>query len=198
MDVNQPLIENSFYHIYNRGNNGDNIFYKRGNYDYFLKSYDKHLSDFVETYAYCLLPNHFHLLIRIKPFLSFPRQSEQPELIVSEQFRKFFIGYSQAINKQESRSGSLFQKPFKRKEVDREAYFSHLIYYIHANPQKHGICNDFKQYEYSSYGRILIEKPSKLFKNEVIEWFGSKQHYIDFHHQSMLNQENEDWVIEDL
>ena len=72
MEANQPLLENIFYHIYNRGNNGDDVFYEARNYKYFLEKYDLYLSDFVETYAYCLLPNHFHILIRVKPYDHFP------------------------------------------------------------------------------------------------------------------------------
>ena len=223
MNINQPLLENSFYHIYNRGNNGDNIFYQQRNYDYFLKKYDQYLSDYVETYAYCLLPNHFHLLIRVKPYSDFPAKSPSdaipliddtlmtesnaqdqrngmaisPEQRVNEQFRRFFISYSQAISKQESRTGSLFQKPFKRKEVDKESYFTHLIYYIHANPQKHGICDDFRHYEHSSYGRILSERPAKLLRQEVIDWYGGKTHYTDFHERSLIVSEKENWFIEE-
>lgn len=185
-----PLLENSFYHIYNRGNNGDNVFYTNENYRYFLSRYDYYLSDYLETYAYCLLPNHFHLLVRVKPYSNFPKGSNTiperdgiaaPELAASEQFRRLFLGYAQAINKQEGRTGSLFQKNFQRKEVSNPHYFSRLVYYIHANPQLHGVCNDFKEYAHSSYGRILTDRPSKLFKHEVLEWFGSKQSYVEFH-----------------
>ena len=160
----------------------------------------------METYAYCLLPNHFHILIRVRPYHLFPQSDAipprdgiagAPELIVSEQFRRLFIGYAQAINKQETRKGSLFQKPFKRKEVSHPSYFSRLVYYIHANPQKHDICDDFRLYEHSSYGRILTERPSKLFKKEVLEWFGGKNHYIDFHEKNKVSSENEEWVIEE-
>jgi hypothetical protein len=121
----------------------------------------------------------------------------QPELMVSEQFRRLFISYSQAINKQQSRKGSLFQKPFKRKEISHLSYFSRLVYYIHANPQKHGICDDFRLYEHSSYGRILTERPSKLFKKEVLDWFGSRKHYMEFHKELNRLPDNEDWMIVD-
>ncbi|MEQ9287530.1 MAG: hypothetical protein RIG77_11505 [Cyclobacteriaceae bacterium] len=61
-----PFEANNYYHIYNRGNNGGNIFFKEENYAYFLKQYDAYLSGFLETYAFSLLPNHFHFLIRVK------------------------------------------------------------------------------------------------------------------------------------
>ncbi len=193
-DFYPALQAGDFYHIYNRGNNRENIFYKEGNYNYFLKKYDLYLSDYLETYAYCLLPNHFHLLVRVKeeeevvsamqriPSLQgMVSLSEPVGKIVSEQFRRFFITYSQAINKQESRIGSLFQKNFKRKCIVNDRYFTNAVHYIHANPQLHGICDNYMEYNYSSYGRILLEKSSKLQKQEILNWFGGKEEYIKFH-----------------
>src|ERR1700679_1071786 len=159
--VLSPLYENEIYHIYNRGNNGENLFYKPDNYNYFLRQYDRHLSPYLETFAYCLLPNHFHLLVRIKSYKDFPKSDAipqrdgiatkeiEPEHSTGEHFRRLFIGYAQAINKQQVRTGSLFQKPFKRKEVSNQQYFNQLVYYIHANPQTHGIADDFRDYPYS-------------------------------------------------
>jgi REP element-mobilizing transposase RayT len=62
-----PLRHDAVYHIYNRGNNGQALFIEDRNYHYFLQLYTRHVHPAVETYAYCLLPNHFHLLIRVKP-----------------------------------------------------------------------------------------------------------------------------------
>ncbi|GHT10354.1 hypothetical protein FACS189432_06850 [Bacteroidia bacterium] len=62
----QPLEEGKFYHIYNQGNNHENIFYNDKNYIYFMQKLDRYLSDYLEIYAFCLMPNHFHLLVRIK------------------------------------------------------------------------------------------------------------------------------------
>ena len=149
----QPLYPGYFYHIYNRGNNRENLFYKADNFIYFLKKYDQYLNDYLETYAFSLLPNHFHLLVRVKeikvdiipregleklegadksiPSLqaiaSIPRRKEilsLPDKIISEQFRRFFISYSQAINKQQNRVGSLFQKNFKRIRIENKKYLT--------------------------------------------------------------------------
>jgi REP element-mobilizing transposase RayT len=202
MDPYIPLLENQYYHIYNRGNNRENIFCKEKNYNYFLKKYDYYLSEYTHTFAYCLLPNHFHLLVRVKPYLDFPLQTTprkhlENEYRVSEQFRLLFMSYAKAINIQENRVGSLFQKNFKRKNVNNERYFSNLVYYIHANPQLHGICEDFREYVYSSYERILTDRPSKLFKDEVLKWFGSREAYIAFHRGGHNINEGRDFLIED-
>jgi REP element-mobilizing transposase RayT len=61
-----PLLYNTYYHIYNRGTNGENIFIEERNYEYFLKLYEKHILPIADTFAYCLLKNHFHISVRIK------------------------------------------------------------------------------------------------------------------------------------
>ena len=86
-----------------------------------------------------------------------------------------------AFNKQHKRTGSLFQKPFKRTWVDKEDYLIKIIHYIHFNPQKHGLIDDFRNWKWSSYRRMLIDKPNSLKKEKVIEWFGDKEGYINFH-----------------
>lgn len=59
--------EERFYHIYNRTIDKQPLFKNEGNFEFFIKKYDEYLSDVVNTYAYCLLGNHFHLLIEIRP-----------------------------------------------------------------------------------------------------------------------------------
>lgn len=200
--------EGNFYHVYNRTVDKKPMFKNDGNYEYFLKQYDKYLSPVVDTYSYSLLGNHFHLMIKIQNLqdlttfekLSNQKLSNQTNLnphnpqpdksahqIVSHQFRKFFQSYSMAFNKQHDRVGTLFQTPFKRGLVDKEDYFTHLIYYIHANPQLHRLIPDFRDWKWSSYKRILMEKQSKLKKKEVLDWFGGNNKYLQFHEDQHKN-----------
>ncbi|WP_430933419.1 transposase [Saccharicrinis sp. 156] len=175
-----PIQEEKFYHIWNRGNNRENLFYNNGNYEYFLRLYAEKLDDVLETYAFCLLPNHFHLLVRTKLF-RYHSQTAANMNPVSNAFKNFFAAYSQAINIQQKRTGSLFQKPFKRLEVKTTKQLANLVHYIHINPQKHGICGDFRYYPWSSYERMLKNKPSKLKKEEVVTWFGHSDNYLRYH-----------------
>ena len=191
--IHISLEENQFYHIYNRGNDGIDLFYQNRNYVYFLQKYDNYLSDYIDTYAYCLLPNHFHLLVRVKNKSNFvvckdrfPRPEDLQCMnegeIVSELFRRFFMSYSKSINAQQSRTGSLFQKNFRRKLVNNELYFTSLVYYIHNQLKHHGFEHmDDKDYPWSSYSRFLIDKETKLKKSEVLGWFGGKEDFIKFH-----------------
>jgi putative transposase len=200
MDLNQPLYEGEYYHIYNRGNNHENLFYKSENYRYFLQKYNTYTGDYLKTFAYCLLPNHFHFLVQVKPYNEFPNERTKkdtlPELIVCEQFIRLFLGYAQAINKQENRIGSLFQKHFKRKEIRDQSHFTRLIYYIHANPQRHKLMNDFILYPHSSYQSILSDKPTKLERNGVLNWFGGKEAFKNFHLEIQKDEEYS-WMIEE-
>jgi REP element-mobilizing transposase RayT len=165
------------------------MFKNEANYEFFLKQYDKYLSEYVDTYAFCLLGNHFHLLISIKDFpLSIEDKDKSIHEIVSHQFRKFFQSYSMAFNKQHDRIGTLFQTPFKRALVDNDTYFTRLVYYIHANPQLHEIIDNFREWKWSSYQRIMIDKPTKLMKNEVLNWFGDKHDYVNFHQNVNYHQ----------
>jgi putative transposase len=218
-----PLEEGKFYHIYNRGNNGSNLFYKKENYNYFLRKYNEYLSGYVDTYSYCLLPNHFHLLVSIKeletkvpPFKKVEPLIKRAEPLIkpveplfikktepldastiSFQFRKFFTSYSMSINKQEDRTGSLFQKNFKRKQITDVNYLANLVFYIHANPQLHGISVDFKTYEWSSYNTILSDKPTKLNRSAVINWFDDKENFIAYHAQKIEFEKIKDLILED-
>jgi putative transposase len=191
-----PLEEGCYYHIFNRGNNGNNLFYQSKNYIYFLRKYDAYLSDYVETYSYCLMPNHFHLLIRVKDRQEFKiKEKEFPKAVdmerftteemISELFRRFFMSYSKAINIQEGRTGSLFQKIFRRRKVDRDRYFIRLVHYIHHQPEHHGFKKwDYESYPWSSYRRVLIDAKTSLMKAELLDWFGSKEEFMKFHEQS--------------
>jgi len=192
-----PFDEGCFYHVYNRTIDKQPMFKSENNFDFFLKQYNKYLSPVVDTYAYCLLKNHFHILLRVKEdhlmtsdLITFQKLANLPITnlvgktthdLVTHQFRKFFQSYAMAFNKEQSRVGTLFQTPFKRVLVKDESYFTQLIYYIHSNPQHHHLVDDFRKWKWSSYERILLNKPSALKKKEVIGWFGNKSIYEEYH-----------------
>ena len=184
------MFEGNFYHIYNRGNNRENIFFEEKNYYYFLEKYDKYLSNHLETYAYCLLPNHFHLLVRVKEktskaFETFPEWVASPEVShlspLEKAFKDFFITYAKAINSAYDRTGSLFQYKFKRKIIDKQKYLTRLIVYIHLNPIRLGLCKHPSDWKFSSYNSILSTYSTKVKKEVVLDWFGRKGDFIELH-----------------
>ncbi len=187
------LIPGNFYHIYNRSISESSLFQNEKNHEFFIRKLDFYLSPVLELFAWCLMGNHFHLLVRIKT------ERSEEELIVEEvhlRFRKLFQSYAVAFNLQEKRHGALFQKPFKRAHVDSPEYFTQMVYYIHANPQKHGFAKDFREYKWSSYHSFLDTKNSKLKKAEVLDWFGGMEGFLRFHAEGKLELEKR-LLIED-
>ena len=171
-----------FYHVYNRTIDKKKMFVDEGNYVYFLKKFSFYLNELIEVYAYCLLHNHFHFLIRIKEKTALDLHE-----IVSKQFRLLFQRYALAFNKQRNRIGTLFQTPFKRALVVEQEHLFHLIYYIHHNPKKHQLTHDFRIWRWSSFTSLLTEKPTLLKRKEVIKLFGSLEEFKNFHFRELDN-----------
>src|SRR6187401_3296816 len=143
MEKFEKLIPGQFYHVYNRGNNKENIFIDHHNYNYFLQKYKLHIFPIAETFAYCLLKNHFHILLRIREELAKSDKYNLDKL--SQPFSNFFNSYAKSINTSYNRTGSLFEERFKRKSISTNNYFKEMVYYIHSNPQKHGFIDDFRK-----------------------------------------------------
>ena len=178
-----PFSPDSFYHIYNKGNSKENIFFQERNYTFFLSKYEHYLIDLTETYSYCLIPNHFHLLIKIKSENELIPNHEivQIDKNVTEKFRIFLMGYVKAINKQEKREGSLFKRNLQIKPVIHDNHLRSLIAYIHINPVHHYLTKDFENYKWSSYRSLLSDKPTKLNRKEVIELFDGIENFKEYH-----------------
>jgi putative transposase len=194
MNYSEPLICNRYYHLFNHAVGNDNLFLERENYLYFLKKYGQYISPVCHTYAYCLMPNHFHFLIKVKEeeeVSSFYRTLKKGEIknekeldfpkFTMQQFSNFFNAYAKAFNIKNNRKGALFIDFVRRKEVRDETCFSKLINYIHHNPIHHGFCKDIYEWEFTSFGSILSEKKTKLEKEQVLEWFGDKNNFLKSH-----------------
>ncbi|MDT0641290.1 transposase [Zunongwangia sp. F363] len=174
-------LENGFfYHVYNRGNNKQDIFLEEENYFHFLKLLKTHLIPVADIYCYCLLKNHFHILVRIKEKAANPSKS----------FSNLFNAYTKALNKKYNRTGSLFQRPFKRKRIGSEDYLRQLIVYIHLNPEAHNLIGDFRKYTYSSYKSLLSSKDTSLARAEVMTLFDDKDNFkfIHCHRKNLKNE----------
>jgi putative transposase len=178
MEKREAFEEAAIYHIYNHGNGFENIFRSNNNYNHFLRKHDEYMTDVWDCLSYCLMPNHFHFLVRIKEF---PDQKEiDITKKVSQQFSNFTNSYVQAFNKNWGRKGSLFMRSFKRKRVIDEIYLKRLICYIHNNPVNHGFKDSAKEWEFSSYNRIL-DFPEEKINKEVIELFEDLKNFILIH-----------------
>ena len=201
----EPIKHDTYYHIYNRGINCETLFREPDNYRHFLRLYEKYIDPVAETFAWCLLNNHFHLLVRIKEedevvALSNPARVRNPgrvrQHLPSKAFSNLFNAYTQAINKRYNRNGSLFEKPFRRIEITSERYFRNMVFYIHNNPVKHGFVEDMAEYPWSSYLSIISAKPTKLQRKSVIGWFDSKNNFKIFHQRNHKEEEIEKFIME--
>lgn len=188
-----PLNPGSYYHIYNRGNNKEDLFLEKNNYDHFLRLYALYIPPVAATYAYCLLRNHFHLLVRIRTVaeqlawrkennLEASEQASTKARNPSRQFSNLFNAYTKAINKRYGRTGSLFERPFSRIEVTSPTYFAQLVTYIHQNPQRHGFVDDFRDWRYSSYETHLSHNATRLEREETLRWFNGRSNHESMHH----------------
>jgi len=101
------------------------------------------------------------------------------------------------------RTGSLFQKPFKRRLVDSDRYFAALVRYIHRNPEKHGLIPDFREWPWSSYGAILTEMPTfeklaslDVLRADVLAWFGGRAPFVALHETDPDERPLAEYIIE--
>lgn len=188
------LEPGNYYHIYNRGNNGQNIFFEKRNYEFFLHRMDQYLSPFCEILAWVLLKNHFHLLVFIKGDIDTEKliytATQVPKKVdVHLQFGHFFNSYAKAINKRYERTGSLFEKNFERKLIDSEEHLRKAIHYIHHTPKKYGFTENVFDYPWSSYGSIISDKPTKLKRDLVLSLFGDVETFKAIHDGEMDYEE---------
>jgi putative transposase len=183
MQPQMPLEPGQYYHIYDRGNNRGNISREERNYAYFMRLWAKHIDPVADTFAYCLMRNHFHFLVQIKTELVLGTGAIAPSDsgIVIHRFNNLLNGYAKAISKAYGRTGSLFQKHFGRKAVTSDRYFLALIAYIHRSPQKHGFVEDFRTYPYSSCAVLVSDRPTRLKRAQVLLWFGGSRQFTEFH-----------------
>ncbi len=205
-----------FYHIYNRGNSKQKIFQDKEDYERFVKSLflsngnnsfkihfikNNVIYDFdrgeqlVDIGAYCLMPNHFHILI-----------TQTDNGSISKFMQKLTTSYVMYYNEKYKRTGSLFEGKFKAEHIEDDRYFKYIFSYIHLNPiklieskwkevgikNKNKIINFLKDYKYSSFkdylkesrieSNVLNKKPypnyfptAKTFILEILDWINYKK-----------------------
>jgi hypothetical protein len=184
------------YHVYNKTNNKELLFRSDTNYFYFLNQFSKYISPFADTYAWNLIPNHFHFVVKIKAVdemlgsvtdIPLSRQTKsQKQFLISKdvnmllemEFKRFFTSYAMSFNRMFDRKGNLFYRTFKRVRISKDSQFTQALIYIHANAQKHNLVKQFEKHKWTSYHTVISEKPTKLLRNEIIDWFGSKEQFI--------------------
>lgn len=191
------------YHILFRSIDGVLLFQQHADYLIFLKQFADYFHPFVNTLAYNLLRNHGHFIVHVKDresilenvsviskmdrtlamdkLLGDPTNDFLVDAMFQRQVNSFMTSYVKLKNNEAGRKGSLFQSPFRRSFISDEAHLFQSIIYVHANAQKHGIVEDFKQYCYSSYDEILSGHSSNVCVQKVLDLFGGKDRFIELH-----------------
>ena len=156
-----------YYHLYNRGVNRENIFIEERNYWYFLFNLERYLLPITDLIAYCLMPNHYHLLVYIREISEVFKTSE-----VSTAMMRLSVSYTKTINIHYDRVGPLFQGAFQAKFVDSEVYLGHLIGYIHLNPVESGLVEKPEDWIYSSFHDYKNLDPLEIIRRDTFRDLG--------------------------
>lgn len=161
----------SYYHIYNRGFERRAIVREERNYHYLLRLLAQVAAECnVAVIAYCLLPNHYHWLLR-----------QDGETAAGEVPRRVFGSYSQAFNKAYGRRGRLFETNFKAILVQDAAYLCNLCRYIHNNPVRHGLVASPADWPYSNYLEWIERRQGALVERQFIgSYFPTAAAYEQF------------------
>ncbi|HMU10162.1 MAG TPA: hypothetical protein PKC54_09160 [Ferruginibacter sp.] len=197
MDYFPPLLADKMYHITGRAIGNEKLFLHNENYRFFLQRFEKYISPVADTFAWALLPNHFHFLIRIKPYPLLlehyrkikPHGKEEEDWqpgFVMKRFGNLLNSYVKSFNKVNNRRGALFIDYMRRLEVVTDAHYTATIFYIHKNPVHHGCCKKIADWKWSSYKTILSEAPTKIERQSILDWFGGTEKFIEYHSQPVF------------
>ncbi len=165
------FLAGHYYHIYNRGTNRELIFREADNYRFLLSRVKDYSTRFnITVIAYCLLPNHYHFLLRQEGLES-----------ISKFVQRTFNSYTKAFNKAFQRTGTLFEGPFKSIHIDNDSHLIHLCRYIHRNPLEAGLIVDLLDWPYSNYLEWVGRRSGTLYDARFVQiHFGDPDEYQQF------------------
>ncbi|RPI00858.1 MAG: transposase [Ignavibacteriae bacterium] len=171
-------LDDMFYHIYNRGAHRSNIYNSAFQFNYFLKLLERYRVNYkIEISAYCLMPNHYHFLLKQKKDGS-----------ISRFIQTLCNAYVQAFNNIENHSGTIFQGAVKGIAVVSDEHLIQLISYIHNNPVAAGLVNKPELWKYSDYGEWIGIKQFRFDGKALRDmYFSSTDEYVDL---MKVHQEN--------
>ncbi|MEL6536540.1 MAG: hypothetical protein AAFQ98_14075 [Bacteroidota bacterium] len=168
--MKEPFLPGQYYHVFHHAVGNLNLFRDDRDYRTFLSKYTRFLGDHLSSYAYCLMPNHFHMLIRVT---SDKARAEE----VLQRWSNFLNSYAQSYNRKYQLWGRVFQQGLPRTLIPDEDTLVTVMHYIHFNPVKHGFTTDAWRWTYNSLSALASEAPTRLERGEVLKWFGGKAEF---------------------
>ncbi len=156
---NVQFFPGGYYHIFNRGCDREAIFRTNENYLFLLRRIRKYFEpNLVTVIAYCLMPNHYHFLLR-----------QNSDIPISDLIQALFNSYSKAFNKMYNRKGTLFEGKYKSLHVDEENYLIHLCRYIHRNPFEAGLVSNLEGWAFSNYLEWIGKRNGALVDRAFVQ-----------------------------
>lgn len=193
--------EGLLFHVYNKVITEADLFRDNDDYWNFMERYTKYFSPYFKTYAYCLIPNHFHLLVKVrleeKIKLSVAKEntnasrnyldgSKDLNSFLENQFSRCFSGITIMYNNKYKRKGPLFKQGVKRVALNSYRTFDQQMHYIHQNPVHHYLVKNIEDWPYSSYQTYISNHKTQLPRKEVFKKFGGKESFIAFHQKPYI------------
>ncbi len=177
-------VPGAYFHIYNRGNKKEDIFLDESDFRFFILRLKQYLfpdlknklrvnplpKDSFSLISYCLMPNHFHLILR-----------QNLDIPTSKLLLRVCTSYSKYFNKKYDKVGHIFQDQFKQIMIDNDNYLKWLSCYIHQNPKVAGIVKNIEQYKWSSYNNFIGKDINNICDREIIlSYFKNNKEFKDF------------------
>src|SRR5918993_2310531 len=194
-NYHQPLIPENTYHLFSRAIGSEQLFKTEENCAFFLQKLEHHTDCVCEFYTYSLLRNHFHLLGRIRSPSEIEAAFKQAKNkvfnenlhslsdFIMERFSNLLNSYAKAFNKVNHRKGSLFIDYLKRSLVKDDSDLTAMTWYIHKNAIHHGYTKSIGEWKFDGYNNLLSSMPTTMLRSELLDLYGNKRHFIEFHKQ---------------
>ena len=183
IDYWQKLEEHNFYHLYTRSNSGELLFRNEMDFLFFELKWKRYLEPYLSTYAYCLLPNHFHFLVETKQIdeeieqiilnektrksIAYLQNQIGLSAFIEDQIKRLLSSYTLSFNRKYRRRGSLFSKRFKRVSLNNLDRVLYCQAYIHHNPIHHEYSAAYDQWKFSSFNNYTSNTETQLVLSDL-------------------------------
>ena len=201
------FISGATYHFYNRSADRKTIFHSDVDFDYFLDRFIYYFGSIFDIYAFCLMKNHFHFIVKVKSEDDIREYADiqignsptkyldktiSLDQYLNDQLRRFFSSVSIKFNNRYNRRGQVFARSPKRVFIENTRRLRYLIAYTHHNPIHHGFNSEYSQWKYSSYQTLLSNTPTKLGRQDVMKLFGGIKEFNTYHDLFQLSKMEDD------